>query len=202
MSHRSAVYPGLTLSCCVVLAVLTSCVTPKPISPELAQCMARPDRFVPADSSTVLDTCTQLMWMVQDYRNIEGIAPNRWRVAMAWVTQMNQQRYGGHRDWRVPTFEEYAAIYQAKKPNRSYRGKSVGYSEAFAKDGGEWYWEKEVATRGTGHIHDIYLFNFRTGKRGQRRIQVEAHPSVQEHTTGSIRLVRGPIATPISPAVK
>src|SRR5262245_34382130 len=54
-------------------------------------------------NGTALDTRTNLMWMTQDFRNLESRAPASWEEAMAWVEKMNQQRYGGYSDWRVPT---------------------------------------------------------------------------------------------------
>src|SRR5713101_520933 len=56
-------------------------------------------------NGTALDTRTNLMWMTQDFRNLEGRAPASWDEAMTWAEKMNQQRYGGYSDWRVPTPE-------------------------------------------------------------------------------------------------
>ena len=59
--------------------------------------------FFKYTNGTALDTRTNLMWMTQDFRNLEGRAPAGWDEAMAWAEKMNQQRYGGYSDWRVPT---------------------------------------------------------------------------------------------------
>ena len=76
--------------------------------------------FLKYANGTALDTRTNLMWMTQDFRNLEGRAPKNWDEAMAWVDKMNQQRYGGYSDWRVPTDAEYKALYDSRRSKRSY----------------------------------------------------------------------------------
>jgi hypothetical protein len=101
----------LVFLCCVVSVYLSACAATAPVSPELATCMTRHDRFTRSDNDTVLDTCTRLMWMTQDYRNLEGKAPTQWDIALAWRAKMNQQRYGGYSDWHTATLAEYRTIY-------------------------------------------------------------------------------------------
>ena len=55
---------------------------------------------------------------------------------MDWVGKMNQQRYGGYSDWRVPTDAEYKTLYDPRRSKKSYAKEPVGYPEAF-EDGGE-----------------------------------------------------------------
>ena len=114
-----------------------SATTPHPLQvarlePRLPKREEKVGGFIKYDNGTVLDTKTHLMWMTKDFRNIEGKAPDSWDEAMAWVEKMNRQRYGGYSDWRVPTPEEYQAIYRAN-----------GYPEAFETKGGMWFWSRE-----------------------------------------------------------
>lgn len=147
------------------------------LEPTLPQRAKQVGRFIVYDNGTALDTTTNLMWMTRDFRNIEGKVPDNWHEAMAWVHKMNQQRYGGYSDWRVPTPEEYKAVYHAGKPKRSFEGTPVGYPEAFEDRGGVWYWsaeEVEVTTflpqrRVWGEPEkEAYGFNFRTGQLSPR----------------------------------
>ena len=87
-------------------------------------------------NGTALDTRTNLMWMTQDFRNLEGRAPASWEEAIAWAEKMNQQRYGGYSDWQIPTDAEYKTLYDPQRSKRSYARQPVGYPEAF-EDGGE-----------------------------------------------------------------
>ena len=92
--------------------------------------------FLKYANGTALDTRTNLMWMTQDFRNLEGRPPENWEEAMAWARKMNQQRYGGYSDWRVPTDVEYKALYDSRRSKKSYAQRPVDYPEAF-EDGGE-----------------------------------------------------------------
>ncbi len=176
------------------LMLFTACAKPVATSPDLAPCLSRQDRFIRYDNQTLLDQCTQQMWMTQDFRQIEGQAPRRWHAALAWADKMNQQRFAGYADWRPATIEEYQAIYQPPSSKRSYRGNPVGYPTAFDDGGGEWYWVEEAAEWGSSsHIHQAYFFNFRTGKRSSKWVHTEIHQQ-PIHSTGSIRLVRGPVS--------
>ncbi len=99
--------------------------------------------FVKYPNGTAFDTRTNLLWMTKDFRNLEGRAPKNWDEAMAWVEKMNQQRYGGYNDWRVPTDAEYKTLYDPRRSKVSYAKQPVGYPEAFEDGGGEWYWTGE-----------------------------------------------------------
>ena len=96
------------------------------LEPEAPKRAEQVGRFITYNNGTALDTKTNLMWMTQDSRNIEGRAPATWDEAMAWVEKMNQQRYGAHSNWRVPTTAEYQAIYDAQATKRSYSGSNYG----------------------------------------------------------------------------
>ena len=99
--------------------------------------------FLKYANGTALDTRTNLMWMTQDFRNLEGRAPKDWDEAMAWALKMNVQRYGGYSDWRVPTDAEYKTLYDPRRSKKSYAQKPVGYPEAF-EDGGRVVLDKRV----------------------------------------------------------
>jgi putative ABC transport system substrate-binding protein len=114
-------------------------------------------------NGTALDTRTNLMWMTQDFRNLEGRAPKTWEEAMAWVEKMNQQRYGGYSDWRVPTEEEYKTLYDPRRSKMSYAKQPVGYPEAFEDGGGEWFWTSEKYAYLRGGYGEANSFDFRRG---------------------------------------
>jgi putative tryptophan/tyrosine transport system substrate-binding protein len=114
-------------------------------------------------NGTALDTRTNLMWMTQDFRNLEGRAPASWEEAMAWAEKMNQQRYGGYSDWRVPTEEEYKTLYDPRRSKMSYAKQPVGYPEAFEDGGGEWFWTSEKYAYLRGGYGEANSFDFRRG---------------------------------------
>src|SRR5215831_9126524 len=106
--------------------------------------------------------------MTQDFRNLEGRAPKSWEEAMAWVEKMNQQRYGGYSDWRVPTDVEYKTLYDPRRSKTSYAKQPVGYPEAFEDGGGEWCWTSEryssLGGNQAGNVKaEANSFDFRRG---------------------------------------
>ena len=64
------------------------------------------DRFISYDDGTVLDTQTKLMWASQDNgSNID------WVNAKSYCCQ--KYRGGGYIDWRMPTQDELAGLYES-----------------------------------------------------------------------------------------
>ncbi len=63
----------------------------------------------------VIDRATGLMWHqsgTKDYINR--------RYAKEWVRNLNQQKYAGYSDWRLPTVEEAASLLTSGKVNGRY----------------------------------------------------------------------------------
>lgn len=171
-----------------------ACAPAVPVSPEQLGPGKQVGRFILYDNGTALDTQTQLMWMTRDYRNIIGKPPPNYEEARNWDGRMNWRRYGGYRDWRMPTTLEYQTIYDPHLPRRSYKATPVGYPAAFEDGGGEWCWTRDIIEVETYHVHYAWAFHF---VRGQATSEW-AYP-VQHHSglapTGSVRLVRGPVAS-------
>jgi len=71
------------------------------------QVMARDNRFIAYDNGTVLDTWTNLMWAAHD--NASDI---NWYNAKSYC---ENYRGGGYTDWRMPTQDELAGLYNAGK---------------------------------------------------------------------------------------
>jgi hypothetical protein len=73
--------------------------------------IGRDGRFIAYDNGTVLDTQTNLMWAAKD--NGKDI---NWQNAKSYC---ENYRGGGYKDWRMPTQDELAGLYDATK---TYRG--------------------------------------------------------------------------------
>jgi len=69
--------------------------------------IARDGRFIAYDNETVLDTETNLMWAAKD--NGSTI---RWAEAKSYC---ENYRRGGYTDWRMPTQDELAGLYDENK---------------------------------------------------------------------------------------
>ncbi len=102
-------------------------------------------RFISYHNGTVLDTQTNLMWMAQDFYNVNKRLVSNWSEAEAWAAKMNRERYGGHQDWRIPTIAEYKTVFTRDKQRRSHKEKRVGYPKAFRDGGGRWFWSSQTS---------------------------------------------------------
>ncbi len=112
----------------------------------------RNGRFVAYDDGTVKDTETGLMWAVKD--NGEDI---NWKEAKKYS---ENYRVGGYTDWRLPTLNELASIYDSKNgyPMDCNKGYKV-YTNKLIHISCWRVWTSE--TRGS----DAASFNFNFGNR-------------------------------------
>ena len=78
---------------------------------------ARDSRFIAYDDGTVLDTRTNLMWAAKDY----GV-PINWANAKSYC---QEYRGGGYTDWRMPTMDELAGLYDS---SRRYKATQMNYT--------------------------------------------------------------------------
>ena len=75
--------------------------------PSTANEIGRDDWFIPYNNGTVLDTRTNLMWSAKD--NGSNI---KWPDARRYC---ENYRGGGYTDWRMPTLDELASLYDSSK---------------------------------------------------------------------------------------
>ncbi|CAI2718611.1 Lcl domain-containing protein [Nitrospina watsonii] len=102
--------------------------------------------WVAYKNHTALDTVNNLMWMTRDFRIIEKRYPSSWQEAMNWVEKMNQRRYAGYSDWRVPTVQEYKSTFDPDRTKLAFDRNQeypVGYPKAFDEGGGYGFWTRE-----------------------------------------------------------
>ena len=67
--------------------------------------------FVDNGDGTVTDQATGLMW--QKDGSTDGMM---WQGANEYVKKLNNEQFGGHADWRLPTIEELASLMKPIKP--------------------------------------------------------------------------------------
>lgn len=82
----------------------------RPTVSETAREIGRDGRFIAFDNQTVLDTKTNLIWAAKDNgRDINWYDAKRY---------CESYRGGGHTDWRMPTQDELAQLFDAGKAQR------------------------------------------------------------------------------------
>jgi hypothetical protein len=111
---------------------------------------ARDGRFIAHSNGTVSDTRTNLMWAAKD--NGGDID---WANAKSYC---QKYRGGGYKDWRMPTQDELAGLYDKDKAYKTACGDDVHLTELI-RFTCHWAWASE--TRGS----ETAGFNFGDGDR-------------------------------------
>ncbi len=154
-------------------------------------------------NETAVDIRTRLMWMTEDFYNLEGGFPHSREEILAWIDKMNFEKKGGFDDWRLPEVLEYQSIFNKKLERKSFsytnkRGafsqrmnaKPVGYPIVFKDGGGYWYWSSNLVDSKSCGITNgldstcVKTFNFRNGQTTIRDTNMGGFFS------SSVRLVR------------
>ena len=113
MTHKTIA----TLSLLSLLFAVSVCMAQVQSSVYTARDTGRDGRFIAYDNGTVLDTRTNLMWAAKD----NGSDIN-WAEAKSYC---ENYRGAGYTDWRMPTQDELAGLYDAAKTYKSDCGYDV-----------------------------------------------------------------------------
>ena len=70
---------------------------------------------------TILDKKNSLMWMSSDYWQMEHKWVN-WYTAKEYVQRMNNKKFAGYDDWRLPSVKEASLLYERRKRNTDKDG--------------------------------------------------------------------------------
>lgn len=106
------------------------------------------------EDNTVLDNKTKLMWA-----KFDNGADINWTDAKKYC---EQYRVGGYNDWRLPTQDELASLYDAKKSYQTACGSTV-HTTKLIEISCSSLWSSE--TRGSGATAEAAFFQFSSGKR-------------------------------------
>jgi len=71
--------------------------------------------FIDNGDRTITDRTTRLTWQ----RGGSG-EPRAMRNAMAYIRELNQERFAGYSDWRLPTIEELASLLKRETKSRQH----------------------------------------------------------------------------------
>ncbi len=137
-------------------------------------------RFQDFGDGTILDSSTKLMWMKQDYWQIERKWVN-WYTAQEFVQRMNNKKFAGYSDWRLPTAKEAHALYDRRRRNIDKDGDKIFIDRIFPKGSGWGTWTKEEK----GGQAIVVSFKDEGGQTYQDKIN---------GPDAFLRLVRGPIS--------
>lgn len=144
--------------------------------PSGSETIIKPARFVDGENATVIEHSKRLIWMKDDTFQLTA----KW---MSWIQvrdyakELNEQRYAGYGNWRMPTTAEVRSLYDKKQSNKDHWGQEVPLDEIFNPGFGFLCWTSEVRNK----IQAI-RFGFRRG--------LTTFDDVYRTSRGASRLVR------------
>jgi len=99
-------------------------------------------RFANYGDGTILDRKNGLLWMTRDYWQMEAKWVN-WYTANEYAQRMSNKNFAGYRDWRLPTPEEAATLYDRRKRNVDKDGDKIFIDSMFPEGAGWGTWTSE-----------------------------------------------------------
>lgn len=137
-------------------------------------------RYQDLGNGTILDTSAGLMWMKQDFWQMEKEWVN-WYTANGFAQKMNNKKFAGYSDWRLPTAEEAEGLYDARKRNVDKDGDKIFIDTIFPQGAGWGTWTSDDK----GDKAMVVSLKGKGGREYQDKIS---------GTDAFIRLVRGPLS--------
>ena len=99
-------------------------------------------RFEAFADGTIHDVNTGLIWMSNDYWQMEHKWVN-WYTAKEYVQRMNNKKFAGYTNWRLPTVKEATSLYNGRKRNIDKDGDKIFIDPIFFKGAGWSTWTSE-----------------------------------------------------------
>ena len=106
--------------------------------------MAEEERFVDNEDGTITDTKYKLMWLKEDRYQKKGKWCS-WKGANKYVARLNEKKFAGFEDWRLPKSQECRNLYDHDSKNTDFDGDIVHIDYAFPEGCGSTYWCIEEA---------------------------------------------------------
>jgi len=99
-------------------------------------------RYIKTDDNTVYDSLTSLTWMANDSR-LDLDKEVSWDEAHDYAKEMNEKKFGGHSDWRLPTIHEASSLYDEEKLNKDFKGGDIKVDSVFPLGAGNCTWTSD-----------------------------------------------------------
>ncbi len=117
--------------------------------------------FIDNGDGTVTSRAHNLMWCKTD----SMIDLKKWvnyQDSVDYVREMNENKYAGYDDWRLPGRDEMFALFDKSFENTDQFGKTIHISDQFASGGGF----SMIAQQVPGRMR-IFVLNIRDGEFSQ-----------------------------------
>ena len=113
---------------------------------EGASVLMEEKRFFDNGDGTITDKETNLMWNQTDAYQDTSKWSN-WFMAEDYIKSLNNKKYAGFSDWRMPSTLEAKSLYDKKKSNKDYWGQEVPVDKIFNSGFGFLCWTSEVRNK-------------------------------------------------------
>ncbi len=100
-------------------------------------------RFVDNGDGTVTDTESGLMWKQTDGFQDESIF-HHWMKAYDYIRELNNVKFAGYLDWRMPNLEEAESLYDENTSIRDCDRFDIFIDPAFSPGGGYTTWTRDL----------------------------------------------------------
>ena len=104
--------------------------------------MANEERFKDNEDGTISDTRYNLMWTKEDSYQMRK-KWCAWKGANNFTAWLNEQKFAGHEDWRLPKSQECRNLYDHDSKNSDFNGDIVHLDFKFPEGCGSNYWCQE-----------------------------------------------------------
>ena len=98
--------------------------------------------FVDNGDGTITDTRANLMWKKDDSFKEFGYGIN-WFEAQDYCEILNEKKFAGYEDWRLPSGEEAKSVFSFTQSNTDKDGAETHISDLFEPGGGHNTWTYE-----------------------------------------------------------
>ena len=103
-------------------------------------------RFLKNDNGTIYDSQTSLTWMANDSR-INLNKDVSWDEIEKYAADINDEKVGGHTDWRIPSAQEALTLFDKDKLNKDFKGGDIHLDSIFPSGSGNTTWTSETRGR-------------------------------------------------------
>ena len=103
-------------------------------------------RFLKNDNGTIYDSQTSLTWMANDSR-INLNKDVSWDETEKYAADINDEKVGGHNDWRIPSAQEALTLFDKNKLNKDFKGGDIHLDSIFPPGSGNTTWTSETRGR-------------------------------------------------------
>lgn len=135
--------------------------------------VAGPQRFIEKGPQVVFDTKTKLYWLKKDSWQDKGKFLN-WHESRDYADKKNMRKIGGFHDWRLPTHDEAATLFDKSVSNNAKGGHPIHIDAIFPE----------------GSFKDVWLDGDTSTRRPRFEFMEGTVKTADEYSFGATRLVR------------